>query len=164
MGVRSCPVEEETVIWMSADFHSLFGTCDGFCAAGGGGGLCFHISSEGLTDCSISKLSSVLGKHACLVLAGETGSGTTETPSLQSSCLAAFSHHPRRAPRSQRWCPLPRSPDPSWGTAAQPTPCRQKWHRQLLGTGCRIRSVLIQQLCLAACFREQAWQAGRCLG
>lgn len=75
---------------MSADFHSLFGTCDGFCAAGGGGGLCFHISSEGLTDCSKSKLSSVLGKHACLVL-GETGSGNTETPSLQSSCLAAFS-------------------------------------------------------------------------
>ena len=88
--MRSCLVEEETVIWMSADFHSLFETCNGFGKAGGGG-PCFHISSEGLTDCSISKLSSVLGKHACLALAGETGSGNTETPSLKSSCLAAFS-------------------------------------------------------------------------
>jgi len=78
------------VIWMLADFHSLFQTCSRFGEAGGGG-PCFHISSEGLTDCDISKLSAVLGKRACLALAGETGSDNAEMPSLQSSCVAAFS-------------------------------------------------------------------------
>lgn len=91
--MRSCLVEEEMVIWMLADFHSLFGMCNKFVEAGGGG-LCFHISSEGLTDCSTSKLSSVLGKHACMALAGETGSGNTETLSLKSFCLAALLQSP----------------------------------------------------------------------
>lgn len=49
MGMRSCLVEDETVIWMSDDFHSLFGTCSGFSKACEGG-LCFHTSSEELTD------------------------------------------------------------------------------------------------------------------
>lgn len=55
MGMRSCPEEEETAIWMSADFHGLFKMCKGFVEAGSGG-PCFHISFKELTNHNISSL------------------------------------------------------------------------------------------------------------
>lgn len=76
MGMRSCPEEEETAIWMSADFHSLFTMWKGFVEAGSGG-PCFHISFKELTNHSISSL---LCAWQTFVFGtgGEAGSGSTE--------------------------------------------------------------------------------------
>lgn len=98
-------MEEETVIWMVADFHSLFGTRSRFSEAGGRG-PCFHISSKGLTNCSIPKLSSVLGNMHAWHWLGRQAVTTQRCHLFKSPCLAAFSQSSKMGTEESALVPI----------------------------------------------------------
>lgn len=111
-------MRQRTGCWLLFIVNSGCATGSARCTSGdaGGGGLCFHISSEG-TGCSISKFSFVLEKHACVVLAMMAGCSRDIASEV---FLSAFIQSSKMGTKKTALHPLCDSQDPSCCTTKQP--------------------------------------------